>query len=153
MNHSGKMNPAYKHGHATKKYGHSSTYMSWYSMIRRCNNNKTAYYKHYGGRGIKVYSPWIKSFVMFLEYVGEKPKGMTLDRINNNKGYYPGNVKWSTRKEQARNRRRNLMGKDYIINGKKYKAFEIQEIFKIKRSTIYARIKYGLPIVLPKDLT
>lgn len=142
----GKNNPSYKHGHA-KRGKQSPTYMSWYSMIKRCNSVKNIDYKHYGGRGIKVYPLWKNSFVQFLKDVGERPKGLTLDRININKGYYPNNVKWSSRKEQTRNRRRSLMGKDYLINGKKLKAFEVQEKYNIKKSTFYARIRYGLPII------
>lgn len=146
LSHPGKFNPAYKHGHATRK-GHSPTYMSWYAMIRRCYNKKNIDYKHYGKRGIKVYALWRYNFIEFLQYMGEKPKGMTIDRLNINKGYFPGNVKWSTRKEQTRNRRRELMGKDYLINGEKLKAFEVQEKYNIKKSTFYMRIRKGLSII------
>lgn len=65
-------------------------------------------FKHYGGRGIKVCARW-DNFLHFLTDMGEKPTGMTLDRIRINEGYEPGNCKWSTQKEQTRNTRVNRL--------------------------------------------
>lgn len=93
-----------KHG-----YTGSSIYRSWQHMKARCLNPKDDDFKHYGGRGIKVCSRWIDSFEAFLEDMGEKPKGLTIERIDNNKGYSPENCKWATQKEQTRNTRRNRM--------------------------------------------
>lgn len=80
----------------------SRTYTSWLAMKKRCGDRSR---KHYGGRGIKVCLRWRKSFVAFLFDVGERPKGKTLDRWPNRNGNYePGNVRWATGREQARNR-------------------------------------------------
>lgn len=79
-------------------------YQAWADMRKRCNNPKYKQYKDYGGRGIKVCKEW-DSFARFLCDVGLRPTGLTLDRINNDGNYEPGNVKWSTRLEQVHNRR------------------------------------------------
>ena len=87
----------------TRKGLRSSTYITWADMLRRCaepNNNR---YNYYGGRGVTVCERWRK-FENFLIDMGERPDGMTLDRIENDKGYEPGNCKWSTPREQARHR-------------------------------------------------
>lgn len=106
---SGKSNPGFKHGHsfATKR---SPTYYSWDSMISRCTRPSNCNWEYYGGRGITVCDRWQgeEGFTNFLKDVGIRPKGKTIDRVDNNKGYFPENVKWSTQSEQNYNQRRSL---------------------------------------------
>jgi len=98
-----------KHGHA-KRGKESITHRSWSDMLQRCNNPNYKRYQDYGGRGITVCDRWLpenNGFINFLKDMGERPKGKSLDRIENNKGYYPKNCKWSTPKEQCNNKRNN----------------------------------------------
>ena len=88
-----------KHGKCDTK-----VYQIWASMLARCYNPNSSDYKNYGGRGIKVYRPWWK-FKNFYRDMGDKPEGMALERINNDKGYHPNNCKWASYKEQVENTR------------------------------------------------
>jgi hypothetical protein len=97
--------PPRTHGHSgLKKTG---TYNSWSAMIQRCTNPNSPVYSFYGGRGISVCQRW-RRFDNFLMDMGERPKGKTLDRKNNQGNYEPENCRWITMWEQCRNFRRNV---------------------------------------------
>jgi len=93
--------------HGNARDGHiTREYTSWYSMKNRCCNKKFKDWKNYGGRGIHICKRWKNSFVNFLKDMGKRPKGLTLDRINNNGNYTPSNCRWATWKQQAINKRK-----------------------------------------------
>jgi hypothetical protein len=97
------------HGYARRGKHHPS-YGAWCAMRRRCEKTYAHNYEYYGGRGIKVCDRW-QSFENFLADMGERPEGLTLDRINNEGDYEPSNCKWSTQSEQMLNSRRARQSK------------------------------------------
>ncbi len=96
------------HGHTSRNGKRHVTreYIAWLSMRGRCFNPNNNWYAAYGGRGITI-SPEFESFERFLACVGPKPKGYSLERINNDGNYEPGNIKWASASDQANNRRTN----------------------------------------------
>lgn len=101
-----RKNITVKHGHnRSLTTGKTITYNSWQNMRKRCMNPKSIQFKDYGGRGIKICDDWNK-FENFLRDMGERPIGMSIDRINVNGNYEKNNCKWSTRLEQANNKRK-----------------------------------------------
>jgi len=94
----GEGNPNYKHGGwKTKEYN------IWNAMRQRCTNPNSQKWKHYGEKGIKVCDRWMNSFENFIEDMGTKPEGYSLDRINPYGNYEPDNCRWATYKTQNNN--------------------------------------------------
>lgn len=117
-------------------------YSSWDHMIQRCTNANNPNYKNYGGRGITVCKKWINSPENFIKDMKRKWKpGLTLERRNNDRGYFPENCYWATRKQQQRNRRNNL----YVLyEGKNQLLIELCEEYDMPYKLVYGRIyKYG----------
>lgn len=118
----------------------TTSYPVWCGIKTRCYNKNSAFYAEYGGRGISMCQRWLDSFQAFHDDMGERPAGMTIERLNNDLGYEPGNCVWADRKTQSRNRRgRHLL----TIAGETRSMSEWAESSGISVSTIWARIKYG----------
>ena len=101
-----KPNRRWRHGFYVKGTRKPPEFTTWQGMIRRCHSPLDRGYENYGGRGIKVCDAWRESFDAFLEYMGPRPSPKhSIDRIDNDKGYEPGNVRWATTFEQSSNRR------------------------------------------------
>ena len=94
-----------KHGHTNNKGYRSKEYNSWKCMKNRCLYEKSKNYSYYGGRGIKVCDRWLNSFENFLQDMGNRPQGFTLDRIDPNGNYEPINCRWADSKTQRHNQR------------------------------------------------
>ncbi len=109
----GRKNPQWKDGRKAHPL-----YDIWAKMVSRCTRPSDPSYSNYGGRGITVCDEWLTDFFAFAGYVGERPEGRypsgfplyTLDRVDNNRGYEPGNVRWATIREQSLNRRTPARG-------------------------------------------
>lgn len=117
-------------------------YNIWRGIIERCCNKDSGVYKYYGGRGIFICESW-KQFENFYKDMGDKPNNMSIDRINNNDGYYKENCRWSTMKEQSNNRRSCVI---IELDGIKMNMKQWSEKYNISNKTIHKRIKDGWSI-------
>ena len=116
-------------------------YRVWCQMVGRCTNIKNRSYADYGGRGITVCERWLK-FENFLEDMGEPPEGLTIDRLDNDSGYFKDNCAWRTPTDQARNRRSSLK---LTYDGLTLTVAEWSSRVGIGRRTIEARYHAGWP--------
>lgn len=98
-----RLRSALRHGHAPHR-NETKTYRAWSQAKARCINPKNRVYSRYGGRGIKMCNAWLTSFDAFLGDMGIAPVGLSLDRIDNNGDYEPGNCRWATRAQQMANK-------------------------------------------------
>lgn len=110
-------------------------------MVARCNTKSHASYERYGGRGIRVCERWL-SYENFLADMGIKPKGMTLDRKDNNLGYCKENCRWATEVTQARNRSNTIY---IVLDGVSRPLRVWAELLGINPSTLASRIQHGMP--------
>ena len=129
-----------KHG----KY-HARVYRTWASIVQRCCNSNYKDFKNYGARGITMCDEWKNDFQAFYDWAISNGynDSLTIDRIDNNKGYEPSNCRWATKKQQSRNRR-NV--KQYTINGEKHCLSEWCEIIGLNYNNVRQRVYKGWSI-------
>lgn len=128
---------------ASAKHGmwRSPEFSAWSKMIARCYNKKNRKYSDYGGRGIAVCDEWRHDFMAFYQHIGPRPSpNHSVDRIQNNDGYRPGNVRWATYIEQNNNRRSNITAE---VSGEILTAGQIAARFGLMHNTVLNRIKAG----------
>lgn len=115
-------------------------YRAWIGLKQRCLNNKNPRYEHYGGRGIGVHPDWVNDFGRFLQDVGARPSNRhSLDRINNDGNYEPGNTKWATSIEQTNNQSRSVR---FTRNdGSMISIREAVELSGLTKASLHLRIK------------
>lgn len=127
--------------HPMFKHGSTGIYSAWLNIIQRCENPNNKAYRNYGGRGIKLAPEWRNDFIKFREAMGPKPgPEYTVERIENHRGYEPGNVRWATRIEQGRNTRRNHL---VTIGGKTMPLSAAAELTGINYGTAKWRLLQG----------
>lgn len=128
------------------QHGHTNTaiYGEWARMKRRCRGNNAYDKKHYSDRGIKVCDQWVNNFSAFYDYVSKLPNygqpGYSLDRVSNDQGYEPGNVRWASPVMQANNRSNNIV---LTYNGEIHTQAEWARIVGIKYTTLQRRLLDG----------
>lgn len=132
---------------ADKKRTHGLSYHHmkpmYYAMIARCHNPNSAEYSNYGERGIAVCDRWRDGFVNFLADMGERPDGMTLDRIDNDGPYSPENCRWATVSEQCNNTRANHL---LTLGDKTQTITQWARDLDLHPNTIRSRLRYGWPV-------
>lgn len=130
-----------KHGHSLNGRI-SPTYYSWACMMRRTKNKNHEKWMYYGGRGISVCESW-NNFANFLYDMGERPKNCFLDRINNESNYEPGNCRWVTRLDQAKNKRSSVW---IYFMGERIWLYDLIKKHNLCNSTIRRRLSRGWSI-------
>ncbi|KMO40978.1 hypothetical protein [Methylobacterium aquaticum] len=135
---------------ATHGMSHLPEYECWNNMLNRCLDQDHPSFKNYGGRGITVCRRWAGSFEAFYEDVGQRPSvEHSLDRINNERGYEPGNVRWATRREQMRNFRGNHVVR---INGESMPLVEACERTGVPYDIARGRLRQGWSVARALNL-
>lgn len=119
------------------------TYRSWINARKRCFDTQHEKYADYGGRGITMCERWKNSFANFFADMWERPNGHQLDRINNNRGYEPGNCRWANLFQQAQNKRTNAL---LTLGGKTMCIAEWSRTLNIPVPTLANRLRAGWSI-------
>lgn len=131
--------------HAHSRRGQKTIeYLRWESMVRRCHNPAQQNYRYYGARGITVCDAWRGKggFVAFLAHIGPCPGPLfSVDRINNARGYEPGNVRWATATQQMRNKTNNRL---ITANGVTMTLMAWAELLGMSHTSILGRIQRGM---------
>lgn len=127
---------------------HKKEYGTWTRMKARCTNPNEPSYEDYGARGISVCKEWDKDFTAFFKDMGERPEGMSIERIDNNKGYCPENCRWANLTDQNNNKRCN---KFITVNGITKTKAQWAKYLNIGRDTLGWRIKTGKTIENMKE--
>lgn len=129
-----------RHGCA-RRGARTNEYKIWVGIRRRCLDASDALFPYYGGRGIAMCERWRDSFEAFLSDVGRRPsRAHSIDRIDNNGPYEPGNVRWATRTQQGRNRRNNLRA---TIDGETRLVIEWCEALGLNYKRVHNRMAHG----------
>lgn len=126
----------------------TSTYRIWSNMKTRCYNSHNPKYKNYGGRGIRVCDRWF-SFQNFLQDMGNRPHGLTLERIDVNGDYEPTNCRWATHEEQANNKNSTPL---FFHEGKKLSVSQWAREVGLNRTTLRNRLYAGVPLPIALKL-
>jgi hypothetical protein len=123
----------------THGMSHTTEYEIWLGMLKRCRNPNCHAYERYGGRGIDVCERW-ESFENFFSDMGNRPEGMSIDRVDNDKGYFLDNCRWASPMQQARNSR---MNKIVNVDGVSMCISEWAEVVGMKQDTVGMRMLRG----------
>lgn len=122
------------------RQAHRREYNSYISARRRCLEPTDKDYHRYGAVGITFHEPWAKSFQLFVEHIGPRPLGTTIDRIDVTRGYVPGNVRWASPKEQAKNRRSTVW---VVLRGERMSLIEAARALGVTGEAVKAHLKKG----------
>lgn len=128
------------HGGAKQSGEMKAEYTSWRSMLSRCTDRKHRQYDDYGGRGITVCEEWRRDFAAFYRDMGPRPFGMTLGRIDNDRGYSKDNCRWEPKLDQARNRTNTRWVE---IDGQRRSLAEWCEMFRVSWFLVNYRLNHG----------
>lgn len=143
----GKSKSCYKcrNRYTTHKMGNDKNkfYQIWKNMKGRCSNPNKSDYKYYGRKGITVCERWLKFENFYIDMFSSFKENLTLDRIDGNKGYFPENCRWTTRKEQSNNLSSNLK---LEWQGKLITEAELSRLTGVKRTTIQSRRRKGATV-------